>query len=137
VHPRRSQPRSSRPGSRRTTSFVGKPVARVAELLGHHGPTLAVRPLDSLCRRRELFPSCVARTGVTGMSRQIVFRSFLVLVLASTLAVAQNGAPLRFCLHSDPKTFNPLVAEEDSSETVRYLTGGVLMRLNRMTQELE
>jgi len=71
------------------------------------------------------------------MSRQIVFRSFLVLVLASTLAVAQNGAQLRFCLHSDPKTFNPLLAEEDSSETVRYLTGGVLMRLNRMTQELE
>jgi peptide/nickel transport system substrate-binding protein len=71
------------------------------------------------------------------MSRQIVFRSFFVLVLASTLAVAQNGAQLRFCLHSDPKTFNPLLAEEDSSETVRYLTGGVLMRLNRMTQELE
>jgi len=71
------------------------------------------------------------------MSRQIVFRSFLVLMIASTLAVAQNNAQLRFCLHSDPKTFNPLLAEEDSSETVRYLTGGVLMRLNRMTQDLE
>jgi len=71
------------------------------------------------------------------MSRQIVFRSFLVLMLASTLAVAQTDAQLRFCLHSDPKTFNPLLAEEDSSETVRYLTGGVLMRLNRMTQDLE
>jgi peptide/nickel transport system substrate-binding protein len=71
------------------------------------------------------------------MSRQIVFRSFLVLMLVSTLAVAQNDAQLRFCLHSDPKTFNPLLAEEDSSETVRYLTGGVLMRLNRMTQDLE
>ena len=71
------------------------------------------------------------------MSRQIVFRSFLGLMLASTLAVAQNDAQLRFCLHSDPKSFNPLLAEEDSSETVRYLTGGVLMRLNRMTQDLE
>jgi len=71
------------------------------------------------------------------MSRNIVFRSFLVLMLASTVAVGQNNAQLRFCLHSDPKTFNPLLAEEDSSETVRYLTGGVLMRLNRMTQNLE
>ncbi len=71
------------------------------------------------------------------MSRNNVFRSFLALTLASTLAVAQNNTQLRFCLHSDPKTFNPLLAEEDSSETVRYLTGGVLMRLNRMTQELE
>jgi peptide/nickel transport system substrate-binding protein len=71
------------------------------------------------------------------MSRNMVFRSFLILLLASTLAAAQNNAQLRFCLHSDPKTFNPLLAEEDSSETVRYLTGGVLMRLNRMTQELE
>jgi peptide/nickel transport system substrate-binding protein len=71
------------------------------------------------------------------MSRNLVSKSLLVLMFASTLAVAQNNAQLRFCLHSDPKTFNPLLAEEDSSETVRYLTGGVLMRLNRMTQDLE
>lgn len=62
----------------------------------------------------------------------------LVLVAGSTaIGLAQSGGELRFCIHSEPKTFNPLLMADDASETVRYLTGGVLMRLNRMTQELE
>ena len=32
-----------------------------------------------------------------------------------------------------PKTFNPLLVEDESSEAVRYLTGGVLVRVNRLT----
>jgi peptide/nickel transport system substrate-binding protein len=71
------------------------------------------------------------------MSRKAVLQILVVLALASALATAQSNQQLRFCLHSDPKTFNPLLAEEDSSETIRYLTGGVLMRLNRLTQDLE
>ena len=58
-------------------------------------------------------------------------------VLAISSALAQSGGELRFCLHSEPKTFNPVLMEDDSSETIRYLTGGVLMRVNRQTQELE
>ncbi|HET7872355.1 MAG TPA: ABC transporter substrate-binding protein, partial [Terriglobales bacterium] len=52
-------------------------------------------------------------------------------------AWAQSGGELRFCVRSEPKTFNPLLVADDASETVRYLTGGVLMRLNRLTQTLE
>src|SRR5690349_13646158 len=63
-------------------------------------------------------------------------RFFAVLLLAGT-ALAQSGGQLRFCLYSEPKTFNPLVMEDDASETIRYLTGGVLVRVNRMTQALE
>ena len=59
-----------------------------------------------------------------------------VAVLASA-ALAQSGGELRFCLRSEPKTLNPLLMSDDSSETIRYLTGGVLMRVNRLTQELE
>lgn len=45
---------------------------------------------------------------------------------------------LRFCLRTDPKTFDPLLAAADEgSETVRYITGGVLIRFNRVTQKLE
>lgn len=44
---------------------------------------------------------------------------------------------LRFTLRIEPKTFNPLLVDDEASETVRYLTGGVLVRLNRYTQELE
>jgi peptide/nickel transport system substrate-binding protein len=54
----------------------------------------------------------------------------------STLA-AQPGGELRFCLRSEPKTFNPLLVEDEASEVIRYLTAGVLVRLNRYTQELE
>lgn len=69
-----------------------------------------------------------------------LIRMFVLLALAAmvgNVAGAQSGGELRFCLYSEPKTFNPLLAADDSSETVRYLTGGVLMRLNRVTQQLE
>jgi len=54
-----------------------------------------------------------------------------------TLATAQSGGELKFCLRSEPKTFDPLKVEDDASVTVRYLTGGVLLRMNRQTQALE
>ncbi len=58
--------------------------------------------------------------------------------LASSAALAANAPnELRFCLRTDPKTFNPLLVEDESSSSIRYLTGGVLIRLNRYTQELE
>ena len=52
-------------------------------------------------------------------------------------AAAQGGGELRFCLRSEPKTFDPLKVEDDASESIRYLTGGVLVRMNRQTQALE
>ncbi|HEX5228614.1 MAG TPA: ABC transporter substrate-binding protein [Bryobacteraceae bacterium] len=64
----------------------------------------------------------------------MLMRIGLLLSLASALAAASE---LRFCLRGDPKTFNPLLAEEESSGAIRYLTGGVLIRLNRYTKELE
>ena len=50
---------------------------------------------------------------------------------------AQGGGELRFCLRMEPKTFDPLKVEDEASATIRYLTGGVLVRVNRQTQELE
>jgi peptide/nickel transport system substrate-binding protein len=49
----------------------------------------------------------------------------------------QWGGELRFCVRADPKTLDPLQAADQPGETVRYLTGGVLLRLNRTTQALE
>jgi peptide/nickel transport system substrate-binding protein len=60
----------------------------------------------------------------------------LVAVL-SAAAWAQSANELRFCLRTEPKSLNPVLAENDSDETIRYLTGGVLVRVNRLTQELE
>ena len=59
------------------------------------------------------------------------------LLLAAGLVNAQTGGELRFCLRSEPKTFDPLKVEDDASVSIRYLTGGVLVRMNRQTQALE
>src|SRR5258708_15221674 len=60
--------------------------------------------------------------------------AWFLLALTSVVA-AQGGGELHFSIKSDPKTLNPLLVEDDSSETVRYITGGVLIRVNRKTQE--
>jgi peptide/nickel transport system substrate-binding protein len=72
------------------------------------------------------------------MKRRLIFcfAAALLCVLAE-VAVAQGGGELRFCLHSEPKTFDPLKVEDEASGSIRYLTGGVLVRLNRQTQQLE
>ncbi len=64
-------------------------------------------------------------------------RISLLLLLLSVSFRGQAAQELRFCLRSEPKTFDPALVEDESSETIRFLTGGVLMRVNRLTQELE
>ena len=56
-------------------------------------------------------------------------------ILFAAGAFAQFGGELRFCLRADPKTFDPQMVEDDNSQAIRYLTGGVLLRVNRVTQE--
>src|SRR5262245_55033937 len=68
--------------------------------------------------------------------RSLVFCALILLSL-STTARAETGGELHFCLHGEPKTFNPILVDDEASENVRYLTGGVLIRLNRQSQVLE
>ena len=60
-----------------------------------------------------------------------------MLLLASSALFAQTGGELRFCLSAEPKTLNPLLVQDNQSETVSYLTGGVLLRVNRITQKAQ
>src|SRR5581483_6893096 len=87
-----------------------------------------------VCCRCQLFPVHSRRSGVFCMKR---FQALLTATLLLLGCLAHGETQLRFCLRSDPKTFNPLLVQEDSSDTIRYLTGGVLVRLNRQTQLLE
>jgi peptide/nickel transport system substrate-binding protein len=64
-------------------------------------------------------------------------RLIVLSVLGCAALQAQWGGQLRFCLHSEPRTLNPALVDDDASETVRYLTGGVLLRVNRIDQKLE
>ncbi|MGC1644653.1 MAG: ABC transporter substrate-binding protein [Candidatus Sulfotelmatobacter sp.] len=76
------------------------------------------------------------RLAVMGAeSKQAIWIGLVCLGLSAGSAMAQGE--LRFCLRSEPKTFDPLKVEDDSSVAIRYLTGGVLLRLNRQTQALE
>lgn len=68
------------------------------------------------------------------MKRRTLSRLFLVALLALSVR-AQNQ--LRFCIDAEPKTLDPQRVTDDASETLRYLTGGVLLRLNRATQQLQ
>jgi peptide/nickel transport system substrate-binding protein len=61
----------------------------------------------------------------------------LAFFLIAPATRAQSGGVLHFCLHGEPKTFNPILVDDEASENIRYLTGGVLIRLNRQTQALE
>jgi peptide/nickel transport system substrate-binding protein len=61
-----------------------------------------------------------------------------LLYLFTILCAGNMGAAdLRFALHSEPKTLDPLVVADEPAEAVRYLTEGVLIRMNRLTQEPE
>jgi peptide/nickel transport system substrate-binding protein len=62
--------------------------------------------------------------------------------VASTATVAAQAAPrqpgeLVWTIGYDPKTFDPAKVDDEESETVRYLTAGVLLRFNRLTQKME
>src|SRR5277367_4726589 len=62
------------------------------------------------------------------------FVASLFLLFAASLAAQSE---LRFTLTADPKTFNPLLADDDNATTILYLTAGQLIRTNRFTQAPE
>ena len=114
-------------------AILGRDAARTRELLGR-----AAESLDARARRvagggGELSAALASNRGECAMLSARRDRYFC----CAALLAASAANELRFCLRSDPKTFNPLLVEDDSSAAVRYLTGGVLIRLNRYTQELE
>lgn len=64
-------------------------------------------------------------------------KRLLVLCSAGAFACMLQAAELRFSIPAEPKTFDALQVSEQSSELIRYLTGGVLVRVNRITDQVE
>ncbi len=57
-----------------------------------------------------------------------------------TFLIPQAGpstGELAWSLKYDPASLDPAKVDDQASETLRYLTGGVLLRLNRTTQQIE
>ena len=75
-------------------------------------------------------------------------RFILVLLAVAFVVTASSGVgagqasprlpgELAWTIGYDPKTFDPAKVDDEESELVRYLTGGVLLRFNRATQRVE
>jgi peptide/nickel transport system substrate-binding protein len=67
----------------------------------------------------------------------MIVRLLPYVLVCLSIANAASGGELRFSIYSEPKTFNPVLVSDASSETIRYLTAGVLIRANRMTHQLQ
>ncbi len=67
------------------------------------------------------------------MKKLFLFLGFVL----SNLLLAAPGGELRFCVRAEPRSLHPLAAIDDAADTVRYLTAGVLIRVNRSTQQAE
>ncbi len=61
----------------------------------------------------------------------------ILLVLLTPFAQPAFASQVTWALHSEPRTLDPVLVEDGSSEAVRYLTQGALLRMNRKTQALE
>jgi peptide/nickel transport system substrate-binding protein len=59
----------------------------------------------------------------------------MTLMLAAALIA--SGAELRFAFHAEPKTLDPFLMADENAAGLVYLTEGVLIRVNRLTQKLE
>lgn len=70
--------------------------------------------------------------------RQCVVTAYVALFATSvSLIQAQSPADLTWALHAEPGILDPAKVDDQSAETVRFLTAGVLVRVNRMTQQPE
>jgi len=72
----------------------------------------------------------------------VLVKRVLAIGLGAALALLLLPAPvfsqeISWSLKNDPGTFDPAMVDEQAAEMVRFLTGGVLLRLNRTTQQVE
>jgi peptide/nickel transport system substrate-binding protein len=63
--------------------------------------------------------------------------ALLLFALTGCCLSLHAQAGIAWSIKYDPKTFDPAKVDDQASELVRYLTGGVLLRINRHTQEVE
>jgi peptide/nickel transport system substrate-binding protein len=62
---------------------------------------------------------------------------FLPVLMTASRSHAALAPELRWAIGGDPRSFDPAKVEDETEETIRYLSGGVLIRLNRQTQVIE
>lgn len=76
------------------------------------------------------------------LARHLLLHAAVVLMalpagVCAAQAAARLPGELAWTIGYDPKTFDPAKVDDQESEMVRYLTAGVLLRFNRLTQQVE
>jgi peptide/nickel transport system substrate-binding protein len=66
-----------------------------------------------------------------------LFGAFALVLVGAGAKVPQVPQELRFSITGDPRTFDALHVSDQRSELIRYITGGVLLRINRTTDRLQ
>src|SRR5947199_7858019 len=56
---------------------------------------------------------------------------------AEAQRAVRSPGELSWAIAYDPKSFDPAKVDDQESELVRYLTGGVLLRFNRSTEKMD
>jgi peptide/nickel transport system substrate-binding protein len=67
----------------------------------------------------------------------LVLSCVVVARFGTSQAVPRLPGELAWTIGYDPKSFDPAKVDDLDSETLRYLTAGVLLRFNRLTGEIE
>src|ERR1035441_10678046 len=104
-------------------------MTRLGAFRGNRSLTVAA-PIRAATVRERLPGSLVK-------SRNSVLDLVLLALLGVQCLAAQWGGELRLSIRDEPRSFHPAMADTDTAETIRYLTGGVLVRVNRSNQQLE
>lgn len=66
-----------------------------------------------------------------------LFMVTIPLPLVSAQTAPRMPGELAWTIGYDPKSFDPAKVDDEDSEEIRYLTAGVLLRFNRLTQTVE
>jgi peptide/nickel transport system substrate-binding protein len=64
-------------------------------------------------------------------------RTLIAIGATALLFAAKPQQELRFSITGEPRSFDALHVSEQRSELIRYITGGVLLRVNRITDQLQ
>ena len=71
------------------------------------------------------------------MKKRLLLALLTACLASCSRPVPPTGKALHLSIPGDPKGFDPLHSSEENGETIRYITGGVLVRVNRASDALE
>ncbi len=69
--------------------------------------------------------------------KKLFFLLISALWICPVVVAQRFGGELRLAIKAEPKTLDPLQMSQESEYVYRYLTTGVLIRMNRMSQQFE